>query len=293
MEAAVAVVGRCAAVIRRGLLAGVLTAAALAGAAGAQEAAPPAANAPDASACAGPCVAPRDVCLKAAEIWAPRVADLDKIIPGQKQELEAWYAAMLEEENARGWLGPLIDAVLGIAREITPPRVLAEVNQNMGEKACFEDALAQCRAEVGRVEAQAGGSPAPADTKLPAYRAAFDAFATQLAASYKAKSDEHWEIAQKLKAMFAASPHEFRLATEANWEIGYATACRESAEGLNAMRFGDAERSDVFPPPGDGYCRDLLREQPYFCTLPPMCSDCDLEAYQRDAARCCEVEVTK
>ncbi|MBL9010946.1 MAG: hypothetical protein JNL56_07200 [Alphaproteobacteria bacterium] len=277
--------------VRMGLWAG-LVAAALGGAAGAQDAVP----GPDTSdgfVCEGPCLAPRDVCLKAVETWAPRVASLEEIIPGQKRELEAWFAAVQREKEARGWLGPLIDAVLGIPDTFYPPRVLAEVNQNMGEKACFDEVLAECRAEIGRVEAQAGSAPAPADTSKADYRAAFDAFAARLAAPYKARGDEHWEIAQKLKAMFAASPYEYRLATEANWEVGYSTACRETAEGLNAMRFGDAAEGGVFPPPADEYCRELLKEQPYFCTIPPMCTDCDLEAYQRDADRCCKVEVTK
>ncbi len=278
--------------VRTGLLAGVL-AAALGGGVAAQEAAPPAPDTSDGFACTGPCLAPRDVCLKAVEIWAPRVASLDEIIPGQKRELDAWYAAVQEEEKARGWIRAAIDAVLGMPYAPTPPRVLAEVNQNMGEKEGFGEVLAECRAEIARVEAQAGPSPAPADTSKADYRAAFDAFATRLAAPYKAKGDEHWEIARKLKAMFDASPYEYRLATEANWEVGYSTACREVSERVLALRFGGTEEGGIFPPPADDYCRKLLEEQPYFCVMPPMCSDCDTEAYERDAARCCAVDVTK
>ena len=110
--------------VRTGLLAGVL-AAALGGGVAAQEAAPPAPDTSDGFACTGPCLASRDVCLKAVEIWAPRVASLEEIIPGQKRELDSWFAAMQEAEKARGWLGAAIDAVLGLTNAPTPPRVLA------------------------------------------------------------------------------------------------------------------------------------------------------------------------
>jgi hypothetical protein len=265
-----------------------LVAALLGGAAGAQDAVP----GPDTSdrfVCEGPCLAPRDVCMKAIDTWGPRVANLEEMIPGQKQELDAWLAAVQKERAARGWLGPIIDAVLGIPDSLMPPRVLATVNQHMGTKAAFDEILAVCGSEIARIQAQAGEPPAPADTSKADYRAAFDAYIERVADPYQAKGYAHWEIAQKLKAMFNASPYEYRLATEANWELGYSGGCREIAEALRALRFGATVEGSSLPLPADDYCRKLLDEQPYFCVLPPMCADCDLEAYQRDAERCCKV----
>ncbi len=234
------------------------------------------------AACSGACLASRDVCAAIVAALKPKIETLKPQIEQQKKRLDAELARQDEEQRQRSQWWNILNNLAEDVQGYRPPRYLADLNQNIGAEECYQGIFDDCQGEIARIAALAGPSPPSPDRGAADYRAAYDAFATRLAAQAQQTGDEHWQMAQQRQRMFDNSVHDYRLATEANQFIGFSEACRHAAGDILALRFGEATttKSNV-----SDACRALLEKQPYFCVTPPMTGD-DSQ-YRRDAERCC------
>jgi len=203
------------------------------------------------------------VCAGLDEQFAHQQADLQRILPGQKREVDAWYEQQIKNDEDSRW-NPL-EYFFGPSG-ITPPRVAADYSKNTGALDCLTWVLSGC-------DGRRGGPTL--DPEQPQHVAAFNTISTTWADQIEARADQDWMMSVERKDMVknaSDAASKLRWLAEANALSGFATECRGVAQFLRDGLL--PEPTSKRPPPAKDpkTCSDLddlpggLLE---FCIMPP------------------------
>jgi len=166
-------------------------------------------------------VARAALCSRLEYRFGSRRADLKALIMSQKRELAAWWTGQKAESESGG-----IGSNLFPNNFTYPPRVGADVNQNIGALECLDLLADMC---TGRT------TPRALDPENAQDVASFNTYVTGLSNQIKNRADTSWAQAQERKELFAANRAELRWAAEANRFSGLTTECRGVVTALHGM----------------------------------------------------------
>lgn len=212
------------------------------------------------------------VCNGLDDQFAHRQADLKRILPGQKREVDAWYEQQMKNDEGSGW-NPL-DYLFGPSG-ITPPRVAADYSKNKGALECLAWVLSGC-------DDRRGGPML--DPEQPQHVAAFNAISTTLADRIDARADQDWRMSVERKDIVknaSDTASKLRWLAEASVLSGFSSQCQSVAKYLRDGLLPEPPSKRPPPAKQPETCSDL-DDLPggrlEFCIMPPGDDEEDLHS---------------